>query len=60
FYCQSRGITREEARRLVVEGFFADVVDSFPEGELREEARGWVLSALDQLARSGALSAHPS
>lgn len=60
FYCQSRGVTREEARRLVVEGFFADVVDSFPEGELREEARGWVLSALDQLARSGALSAHPS
>ena len=59
FYCQSRGITREEARRLVVEGFFADVVDSFPEGELREEARGWVLSALDGLARSGALSSHP-
>ena len=60
FYCQSRGVTREEARRLVVEGFFADVVDSFPQGEMREEASGWVLSALDQLARSGALSAHPS
>ncbi len=60
FYCQSRGITREEARRLVVEGFFADVVDFFPEGELREEARGSVLSSLDLLSRSGALSAHPS
>ena len=59
FYCQSRGVTREEARRLVVEGFFADVVDHFPEGELREGARGWVLDALDELARSGALSASP-
>jgi Fe-S cluster assembly protein SufD len=60
FYCQSRGITREEARRLVVEGFFADVVDFYPEGELREEARAAVLSSLDQLSRSGALSVPPS
>ena len=59
FYCQSRGVTREEARRLVVEGFFADVVDSFPEGELRDEARERVVSSLTQLARSGALSASP-
>ena len=59
FYCQSRGVTREEARRVVVEGFFADVIDGFPEGEIRELARGWVLEALDQLSRSGALSASP-
>ncbi|MHB8393878.1 MAG: Fe-S cluster assembly protein SufD [Candidatus Dormibacteria bacterium] len=57
FYCESRGVNREQARRLVVEGFFADVVDAFPEGAVREAARGWVLEALDELARSGALAA---
>jgi len=55
FYCESRGIEREQARRLIVEGFFADVVDSFPEGTLRECGRGVVLEALEELARSGAL-----
>ncbi|MGB9483587.1 MAG: Fe-S cluster assembly protein SufD [Candidatus Dormiibacterota bacterium] len=59
FYCESRGIEREQARRLIVEGFFADVVDSFPEGTLRECGRGVVLEALEELARSGAL-ANPS
>ena len=57
FYCESRGIAREQARRLIVEGFFADVVDSFPEGSLRESGRGFVLEALEELARSGALAA---
>jgi Fe-S cluster assembly protein SufD len=56
FYCESRGIEREQARRLIVEGFFADVVDSFPEGTLRECGRGVVLEALEELARSGALT----
>jgi len=56
FYCESRGIEREQARRLIVEGFFADVVDSFPEGTLRECGRGVVLEALEELARSGALA----
>jgi len=56
FYCESRGIAREQARRLIVEGFFADVVDSFPEGALRECGRGVVLEALETLARSGALA----
>jgi Fe-S cluster assembly protein SufD len=57
FYCESRGIAREQARRLVVEGFFADVIDAFPEGELREASRGWLLEALEQLVQSGALEA---
>ncbi len=56
FYCESRGIEREQARRLIVEGFFADVVDSFPEGTLRECGRGLVLEALEELATSGALA----
>ncbi|MGC1184786.1 MAG: Fe-S cluster assembly protein SufD [Candidatus Dormiibacterota bacterium] len=57
FYCESRGIEREQARRLIIEGFFADVVDSFPEGTLRECGRGLVLEVLEELARSGALDA---
>jgi Fe-S cluster assembly protein SufD len=57
FYCESRGIEREQARRLIIEGFFADVVDSFPEGTLRECGRGLVLAVLEELARTGALDA---
>jgi Fe-S cluster assembly protein SufD len=59
FYCESRGIDREQARRLIVEGFFADVVDAVPEGPLRESGRKLVLEALDELARSGALAGAP-
>jgi Fe-S cluster assembly protein SufD len=55
FYCESRGIGREQGRRLIVEGFFADVIDSFPEGELRESTRSLVLAGLQRVARSGAL-----
>lgn len=57
FYCESRGIDREQARRLIVEGFFADVVDAFPEGTVREFGRDQVLSVLEELARTGALAA---
>ncbi len=59
FYCESRGIDREQARRLIVEGFFADVVDAVPEGALRESGRKLVLEALDDLASSGALAGAP-
>ena len=59
FYCESRGIPREQARRLVVEGFFADVVDSFPEGPIRDSADAAVQTALEELAQSGALAAGP-
>lgn len=56
FYCESRGIERAQARRLIVEGFFADVIDSFPGGNPREAVRGYVLEELEELARSGALA----
>ena len=59
FYCESRGIERQQARRLIVEGFFADVVDALPEGVIREVGRGRVLAGLETLAHSGAL-AEPS
>src|SRR4029079_2748026 len=34
FYLQSRGIPADEARRLVVRGFFADVIGQIPAPEL--------------------------
>ena len=42
FYLQSRGIPDDEARRLVVRGFFADVIDQIgiPEVQERLLARG--------------------
>ncbi len=55
FYSQARGIPRDDARRMVVEGFFADVLDSFPDDDLREVVRGWVVGELEQLAATGAL-----
>jgi len=60
FYCESRGIPREQARRLVIEGFFADVIDSFPEGTVREAADSLVQEAMEELTLSGALVADSS
>lgn len=36
FYLMSRGITEEEARKLVVRGFFAELLDKVPVVELRD------------------------
>jgi len=49
FYLQARGIPAEEARRLVVRGFLADVVDRVPVPELRER----LMASID--ARLGAV-----
>ncbi len=37
FYLQSRGIPEDEARRLVVRGFFADVVDRIGVPDLQQQ-----------------------
>ncbi|HET9171640.1 MAG TPA: SufD family Fe-S cluster assembly protein, partial [Actinospica sp.] len=37
FYLQARGIREEEARRLVVRGFFADVIRQIGIAELEEQ-----------------------
>ncbi len=36
FYLQSRGIPADEARRLVVRGFFTDVLDRIPQEDIRD------------------------
>jgi len=38
FYLQSRGIPHDEAERLIVYGFFNEVLDRIPLEEVRESA----------------------
>ncbi|WP_112139321.1 Fe-S cluster assembly protein SufD [Glycomyces dulcitolivorans] len=47
FYLQSRGIPEAEARRLVVKGFFNEIVQKIPDADLREELTELVVSRLD-------------
>lgn len=42
FYLMSRGIPADEARRLVVRGFFADIIDTISVPEIRERVRSAV------------------
>ncbi|HTJ68893.1 MAG TPA: SufD family Fe-S cluster assembly protein, partial [Actinospica sp.] len=52
FYLQARGIPEDEARRLVVRGFFADVVRQIGVPELEEQLMAKVDAELAQeLAR---------
>jgi Fe-S cluster assembly protein SufD len=49
FYLESRGVPPRVAERLIVAGFFADVLDGFPDSELRprlDEAVATKLSAV--------------
>ncbi len=47
FYCESRGIERETAIRLIVEGFFANVYDRITLEPVRETLRQAVASKLE-------------
>ena len=42
FYLMARGLSRQEAERLIVEGFFEPVIQKIPLEELREKIRGLV------------------
>jgi len=50
FYLQSRGIPPAEARRLVVHGFFAEVIDRIDVPDLRERIMTSVDARLGELA----------
>ena len=54
FYLMARGIPASEAERLVVRGYFADVLDRIP----METTREWLVSLLD--AEIGAVEAAPA
>ena len=47
FYLESRGIRPELAERLVVLGFFEEVLDQLPAGDLASELRARVAAKLD-------------
>ncbi|WP_100444917.1 Fe-S cluster assembly protein SufD [Glycomyces xiaoerkulensis] len=47
FYLQSRGIPEDEARRLVVKGFFNEIVQKIPSEDLREELTDTIVARLD-------------
>ncbi|MFG2100299.1 Fe-S cluster assembly protein SufD [Micromonospora echinaurantiaca] len=51
FYLMARGIPEAEARRLVVRGFFAELINKIPVEELRERLGGAIE---DRLAKAGA------
>jgi Fe-S cluster assembly protein SufD len=40
YYLMARGLPRGDAQRLVVEGFFAPVLDRIPLESVREQLRG--------------------
>jgi Fe-S cluster assembly protein SufD len=48
FYLQSRGIPREEAERLIVFGFFQEVLDRVPLAEVREGLAAQIERELSQ------------
>ena len=51
FYLQSRGIPAAEARRLIIRGFFSEVISRIPVQSLREELENRVI---DELAKINA------
>ncbi|HEX5969720.1 MAG TPA: Fe-S cluster assembly protein SufD [Intrasporangium sp.] len=50
FYLQSRGIPEDEAKRLVVRGFFADIVREIPLTDLRDEVAAAIEAELASTA----------
>jgi Fe-S cluster assembly protein SufD len=53
FYLMSRGISADEARKLVVRGFFAELLDKIPVGALRERLG----ATIEERLQSGAATA---
>lgn len=51
FYLESRGIPRDEAERLIVTGFFQEVLDRVTIGEVREGAEAAIAAELSGGAR---------
>lgn len=47
FYMESRGINREQARRLLVSGFMAEVADKIPLATARDYVYNYVLQQVD-------------
>ena len=50
FYLQARGIPEDEARRLVVRGFFADVIQQIGVDEVEKRLLAAIDAELEQVA----------
>jgi Fe-S cluster assembly protein SufD len=50
FYLESRGVPPEEAERLIVAGFFDDVLARFPDVGVAEQVRAEIAGALEEVA----------
>ena len=47
FYLMSRGLPRDMATRIIVEGFFEDVLQREPVGSIRDELRDLIARKMD-------------
>ncbi|WP_435986128.1 Fe-S cluster assembly protein SufD [Terrabacter sp. LjRoot27] len=60
FYLQSRGINEDEAKRLVVRGFFADIIREIPLADLRDEITAAIEDELASTAYAAPTQHTPS
>jgi Fe-S cluster assembly protein SufD len=60
FYLQARGIPEDEAKRLVVRGFFADIIRDIPVADLRAEITASIEQELATTAYAAATQSTPS
>ncbi|GAA2744322.1 Fe-S cluster assembly protein SufD [Terrabacter aerolatus] len=60
FYLQSRGINEDEAKRLVVRGFFADIIREIPLADLRDEITAAIEDELASTAYAAPTQQTPS
>lgn len=49
FYLQSRGISIEEGKKLIVQGFLGDIIDSFGNEEVEKELHALIIEYLDNI-----------
>ena len=50
FYLQSRGVPRDEARRMVVRGFLGQLIDKIEVAEVRDKVAEAIEAELEQEA----------
>ncbi|PIQ82887.1 MAG: Fe-S cluster assembly protein SufD [Candidatus Omnitrophica bacterium CG11_big_fil_rev_8_21_14_0_20_64_10] len=53
FYLMSRGLSRPLAQRLIIQGFFEEVLNQIPAESVREQLIGELSSRLDRIDASG-------
>jgi Fe-S cluster assembly protein SufD len=56
YYLQSRGLRKEAAERLLIRGFFAEVIDRLPIDGLAEQVSAEVFRRFTRAQESGRLS----